>query len=94
MTEILFATHLSSDSRIALLNLDTGNVRYLTDSEYHDDYPSWSPDKTKIVFVREDVDGEGKNRIMVMNADGSNIRPITIEFDTSASAPIWISSGK
>ena len=49
---------------------------------------SWSPDGSKIVFVRYSF-GD-KNQIMIMNSDGSELRPITPEMDLQLSSPIWI----
>ena len=37
--------------------------------------PSWSPDGRLIVFDRPSVDG-GSSRIYLMNADGTNVRPL------------------
>jgi len=36
--------------------------------------PAWSPDGTRIAFNRET---NGRNEIMVMNADGTNVRQLT-----------------
>jgi len=83
MSEIL----LSVDGRIALLDLGTNAIKYLTSSERHDSEPAWSPDKTKITFVQET---QGKYKIMVMDADGSNLKPITQELSGYLSNPIWI----
>jgi TolB protein len=58
----------------ALQGTDGGNVRQLTDTPYYDEDPAWSPDGKHIVFQSE------RNRnfeIYVMNADGSEQRPLT-----------------
>jgi Tol biopolymer transport system component len=49
---------------------ETGQVRRLTNTASYEGFPSWSPDKTRIVFVRaagNDAD------IYVMNADGTGV---------------------
>ena len=49
----------------------TGDVRRLTNTTAYEGFPSWSPDKARIVFVRSirnDAD------IYVMNADGTGVR--------------------
>lgn len=66
--------------------------RRLTDSTDRDGRPSFSPDGTRIAFLRETVvDGRYGHDVMVMSADGSRLRaadpePI-IGIDTVAWAP-------
>lgn len=81
----------SADGRIAYVNykgiatLEPGrSYAELTDN-YRDGNPSWSPDGTKIVFVRAD-------EIYVMNADGTNQVPLT---DNSVADlhPAWSPDG-
>ncbi len=56
-------------TEICLLNLDGSNLLRLTNNEYWDVYPTWSPDNAKIAFLsyrEDDLD------IYMMNSDGSN----------------------
>ena len=50
-----------------------------TATSTEDGQPQWSPDGTKIAFVRTNTTAKPKNKgaIEIMNADGSNIRRIT-----------------
>jgi dipeptidyl aminopeptidase/acylaminoacyl peptidase len=36
-----------------LVNVDEGKERQLTDGDWHDEHPSWSPDGSRIVFVSD-----------------------------------------
>ena len=58
-----------NSSEICLLNLNGSDFIRLTNNEYWDLYPTWSPDETKIAFLsyRED-----NLDIYLMNSDGSN----------------------
>ncbi len=66
--------------------------RRLTDSTDRDGRPSFSPDGTRIAFLRETVvDGRYGHDVMVMSADGSQLRATVPEpiigIDTVAWAP-------
>jgi Tol biopolymer transport system component len=49
--------------------------------------PSWSPDKSKIVFVRN---SNQKGQIMIMDSDGGALRHVTPELEFDLSSPIWV----
>jgi Tol biopolymer transport system component len=56
--------------------------------------PQWSPDGTKIAFVRNTGTGsDTKTAIYVMNADGSGVRRLT-PFKIGAADPRWSPNGK
>ncbi len=59
---------------IAIIDLNTGEESRLTDITGKNQDPSWSPDGKKLVFSRTE---ETITRIWVMEADGSNQKPIT-----------------
>ena len=55
--------------------------------------PAWSPDGKKIAFVRLSGD-DGYHQIFVMNADGTDVRPVT-EFDSGGIFGVsWSPDGK
>ena len=68
-----------------LMSLDTEEIHQLTQPEYngnfhftqtqhHDNDPSWSPDGTNIAFSRQSGDGRD---IFVISASGENLQNIT-----------------
>jgi serine/threonine-protein kinase len=56
-----------------------------------DTQPAWSPDGVRIVFV-SDRTGSGPSALYVMDADGSNVAPLT-DGTGSASDPAWSPDG-
>ncbi len=56
------------------VRLDDGTIRRLTRNRVGDAFPTWSPDRTEIAFVRT---RRGNADIYVMAADGSNVRRLT-----------------
>ena len=91
--QIVFSSNRDADGRSKLwvMNADGSGQRRLTDVHntanpifYGDTTPSWSPDGTKIIFIgTRDFNGTRNcfsincSEMFVMNADGSNDRPIT-----------------
>ena len=59
----------------------------------YDAEPDWSPDGSRIAFVsnRSMDEREGGNYILIMDADGSNVHPLTFEDDSAA--PDWSHDG-
>ncbi len=56
-------------------------------------HPVWSPDGSQIAFVRNFLaDGVPRADIYVMNADGSNVRPVTSD-PARAYGPLWSPDG-
>ena len=72
------------DAEIYVMEADGENVKQLTDVPGWDDYPSWSPDGSRMVFTS---DRDGDEDIYVMDVDGRNVRQLTddpsIDFDAS-----------
>jgi TolB protein len=88
-------------ARVAIFTMDADG-RHLTQltqksdaTSSQDGQPQWSPDGTKIAFVRTNTTAEPKNKgaIVIMNADGSNVRRIT-PFRIDAFGPRWSPNGK
>jgi TolB protein len=88
-------------ARVAIftMNADGSHLTQLTQkstpTSAEDSQPQWSPDGTKIAFVRSNTTAKPKQKgaIETMNADGSNIRRIT-PFRIDATDPRWSPNGK
>ena len=91
-TQIAFS--LARDSgplNVYTIAPDGTGLTQLTDSEYPDFSPRWSPDGQFITFV-ERVEDSGQLRIM--DADGSNLRPLAHDAIPSAWDPVWSPDGE
>jgi len=88
-------------SRVAIftMNADGSDLTQLTQksapTSTQDGQPQWSPDGTKIAFVRSNTTAKPKDKgaIEIMNTDGSHIRRIT-PFQIDATYPRWSPNGK
>ena len=68
------------------MDADGKNQRRLTNNDFDDRYPSWSPDGKRIAFASE---GVGNFDIHVMNADGARqVRRHTKNRSGDAD-PVW-----
>ncbi len=86
MDRLLYVTDQWYYSHVAMCNLDGSNqVRLNTNTAYETD-PQWSPDGTKIAFVRQW--GTQDTEIMVMDADGSGVKALTSN-TVPDSSPTW-----
>ncbi len=59
---------------IAILDVESGRIRYLTDGRYSDGDPTWSPNGRQIAFSS---DRDGNREIYVMDPDGTTVRRLT-----------------
>ena len=74
---------------IAVLNLQTGEVKALTNNNYMDIAARWSPDGSKIAFLSQ-AGGNDDSEIYVMNADGSEVKKVTNTKEGAyATFPSW-----
>jgi TolB protein len=74
---------------IIVLDVASGRVRRLTDSNCINTDPSWNPAGTQLAFTS---DREGGPQVYLMGDDGSNVRRLTQEGTYNAS-PAWSPSG-
>jgi TolB protein len=77
------------NSDIVVLDVESGRVRRLTDSNCINTEPSWNPAGTQLAFTS---DREGTPQIYLMEEDGSNVRRLTQEGGYNAS-PAWSPNG-
>ena len=69
----------------------TGQTR-ITNNPAADGFPAWSPDGTKIAFVRGDLRNPSTFEIYVMNANGSNQTRLTND-GVIDGVPAWSPDG-
>lgn len=73
--KVIFASKFSGgDSSIWVMDIDGSQMHPLTDSQYSEIDPSWSPDSKLIAFAAA---RGGYVELFTMNADGSEIHQIT-----------------
>ncbi len=85
---LVFASSRDGNSEIYLSDADGSNQINLTEGSASDTEPAWSPDGSRIAFMR----GEA---IWTMNADGSDPVELTaFDADDSLSRPSWSPDGR
>ena len=86
--KIIFQSNFDGDNEIYLIE-DT-KITKLTDNTWSDEFPVWSPDGSKIAFM---ANPRGNYDIFTMNADGSDITPVT-SFPSDEKTLSWFPDGK
>jgi hypothetical protein len=86
--EIAYVSDQSGDDEIYTISTDGTNVQRLTNNGWEwDKHPSWSPDGSQIVYWSNR--GAGRKQLWIMNADGSNQRPL-LASSYNDWDPIWV----
>jgi Tol biopolymer transport system component len=87
----------SGQTHIYVINPDGSGLKQLTFGSY-EDMPRWSPDRSQIVFVAETLSTSLGSAMWIMNADGSNWRPVKYipEYSLALTGeyPCWAPDGK
>ncbi len=91
-TMIAFTVSDRTTPQIATMRLDGSGFRILTNDPIAAKQPRWSPDGIEIAFFRKGTDGN--LHLMVMNADGTNVREIPGTHQTGDFNPVdWSPDG-
>jgi Tol biopolymer transport system component len=75
-------------TEIALMNSDGTGYRKLTNNNWMDFQPIWSPDGTEILFISDAGQGAGTD-IYVMDTDGNLLRQLTDTPGVTEADPDW-----
>jgi hypothetical protein len=86
--------YLNKDYRVFVANADgTGVIGPLTPASTPATAPRWSPDGRQLVFSLHSFSSGGES-IVVMNADGTGLRPVAISGATTLNgSPSWTADG-
>ena len=74
-SRIVFSSTRHGHTEIYVMDADGGNQERLTNNTADDDYPTWSPDRTKIAFISDR--NRGLLQIYVMDAHGKHAIRLT-----------------
>ena len=83
---------------IASVRIDGSDLQRLTDNEWIDHFPTWSPDGTRIAFIaeaREQWGCSGVKQLYAMEADGSDVQMLTpTHLNVALATPQWSPNGR
>lgn len=79
-------------NHIYAVNADGSGLRQLTTASVNDAVPQWSPDGTRIAFLREQPNTKGYTQVFVMNSDGTGVSRLTCP-GSGDTRPAWSPDG-
>lgn len=75
----------NGEINIFTIGVDGSGMLQLTSGSRNNEYPSWSPDGSMIVFSST---RDGRRKLYVMNADGTNQKPL-LRMQGEQQQPSW-----
>jgi len=91
-SRIVYAGNGQNGSHIYSINPDGSGRKQITSGNGGDNEPEWSPDGSKIAFVRSDT--TGTTRVYTMNSDGSGISKLwQPAYVSNERSPSWSPDG-
>ena len=89
---IVYTGRVEGTTHIFKIRPDGSGPTQITTGESHDLYPTWSPDKSRIAFMRQTTpEGEDRYGDIYVNSDGTGLRRLTRGGDYHS--PDWFPSG-
>jgi uncharacterized protein (DUF885 family)/WD40 repeat protein len=88
---IAFSSYRDGESKIYTMDADGSRITPLSRTTLRETRPAWSPDGTRIAYVRRL--GHSNHEIFVMNADGSGATQLTGSPLSVESEPTWSPDG-
>lgn len=98
--KLAFSGEKDGEWNIYTIDVETEQIKQLTQGPRIDSQPSWSPDSKRLVFVSVDL---GQSRqvglstvyqqdIYQINADGTDLRPLVLmgNEECCLSQPVWV----
>lgn len=86
-SRIVYSVRVDSEDTIYVVDADGRNRERLLPPGENGYNPVWSPDGSQIAFIRN-------LNLFVMDADGSNVRPVYMNNAEMASCPAWSPDGQ
>ncbi|MBK6648004.1 MAG: PD40 domain-containing protein [Anaerolineales bacterium] len=89
-TRLAFASDRDGDWDLYVMQLQTGEIKQVTNSPQYDSSPSWSPDGQWLAFetyVNENLE------VAVVNVDSGEVVPLTQD-PASDHSPVWAPDGR
>jgi len=80
-------------SNIQVINVETKEIRKLTEFENGESCPRWSPDGAQIAFLHS-PEGYGQKALYTIPAEGGSAKGITLDFDRNLNSPEWSPDGE
>jgi Tol biopolymer transport system component len=88
---IVFTSNRDGNREMYTMQPDGSDIQRLTNNQWEDREPAWSPDRSQIAFASNREGGWG---IYTMNEDGSNQRRITPGGGSYYDSPAWSPGGQ
>ena len=91
--QLAYHSELAGNFNIYVLKGASGSIKQLTEEQSAQVDPVWSPDGKQIAYTSGQEDPNNL-RLYMMNADGSNARPLAASSRGDNWAPTWSPDGK
>jgi len=90
---LAFSSNRDGQEEIYVVGRDGADPRNLTNSPAQDRAPAWSPDGSTIVFASARRNMTSTLELFLMNADGTNQRPLVMATPVVGTEPEWSPDG-